>query len=218
MVDVRYDIAFKLYPYQKGADQDFALRRHPVVIVGGGPIGMALALDLGRKGTPVLVLDDHEGVGQGSRAICFAKRTLEICDRLGAGKAMIDKGVQWNVGKVFHGDERVFEFNLQPEDGHKAPAFINLQQPYFEKYLVDEIRVAQSDGAPIEIRGRNAVTRVTPQGDHVVLVLAGYGVPVSSFCHIVAAATPAFICCHRRPRRARPSRAPKRPLSSRGHR
>ena len=169
MVDVRYDIAFKLYPYQKGADQDLAPRRHPVVIVGGGPIGMALALDLGRKGTPVLVLDDHEGVGQGSRAICFAKRTLEICDRLGAGKAMIDKGVQWNVGKVFHGDERVFEFNLQPEDGHKAPAFINLQQPYFEKYLVDEIRVAQSDGAPIEIRGRNAVTGVTPRGDHVVL-------------------------------------------------
>lgn len=169
MVDVRYDIAFKLYPYQKGADQNLAPRRHPVVIVGGGPIGMALALDLGRKGTPVVVLDDHEGVGQGSRAICFAKRTLEICDRLGAGKAMIDKGVQWNVGKVFHGDERVFEFNLQPEDGHKAPAFINLQQPYFEKYLVDEIRVAQSDGAPIEIRGRNAVTGVTPQGDHVVL-------------------------------------------------
>ena len=169
MVDMRYDLAFKLYPYQKGADQGLAPRRHPVVIVGGGPIGMALALDLGRKGTPVVVLDDHEGVGQGSRAICFAKRTLEICDRLGAGKAMIDKGVQWNVGKVFHGDERVFEFNLQPEDGHKAPAFINLQQPYFEKYLVDEIRVAQSDGAPIEIRGRNAVTRVTPQGDHVVL-------------------------------------------------
>lgn len=169
MVDVRYDIAFKLYPYQKGADQDLAPRRHPVVIVGGGPIGMALALDLGRKGTPVVVLDDHEGVGQGSRAICFAKRTLEICDRLGAGKAMIDKGVQWNVGKVFHGDERVFEFNLQPEDGHKAPAFINLQQPYFEKYLVDEIRAAQSDGAPIEIRGRNAVTGVTPRVDHVVL-------------------------------------------------
>jgi 3-(3-hydroxy-phenyl)propionate hydroxylase len=169
MVDVRYDIAFKLYPYQKGADQDLAPRRHPVVIVGGGPVGMALALDLGRKGTPVVVLDDHEGVGQGSRAICFAKRTLEICDRLGAGKAMIDKGVQWNVGKVFLGDERVFEFNLQPEDGHRAPAFINLQQPYFEKYLVDEIRVAQSDGAPIEIRGRNAVTGVTPQGDHVVL-------------------------------------------------
>ncbi|MEO0402552.1 MAG: FAD-dependent monooxygenase, partial [Pseudomonadota bacterium] len=59
MVDVRYDIAFQLYPYAPVAAQTMPAQRHPVVIVGGGPIGMALALDLGRKGTPVLVLDDH---------------------------------------------------------------------------------------------------------------------------------------------------------------
>ncbi|PXW70794.1 3-(3-hydroxy-phenyl)propionate hydroxylase [Loktanella sp. PT4BL] len=167
MVDVRYDIAFKLYPYEKVAAIGAAPVRHPVVIIGGGPVGMAAALDLGRKGTPVLVLDDHEGVGQGSRAICFAKRTLEICDRLGAGQAMVDKGVVWNVGKVFHGDQKVFEFNLQPEDGHKAPAFINLQQPYFEKFLVDAVREAQSNGCPIEIRGQNAVTAITVHEDFV---------------------------------------------------
>lgn len=169
MVDVRYDIAFKLYPYEKVPAQQEAPQRHPVVVVGGGPIGMAVALDLGRKGTPALVLDDHEGVGQGSRAICFAKRTLEICDRLGAGDAMVDKGVVWNIGKVFHGDERVFEFNLQPEEGHKRPAFINLQQPYFEKFLVDEVRKAQSEGAPIEIRGRNAVKALTQNADYSLL-------------------------------------------------
>ncbi len=169
MVDVRYDIAFKLYPYKKVPAQDRPAERHPVVIVGGGPIGMATALDLGRKGTSVLVLDDHEGVGQGSRAICFAKRTLEIADRLGAGHAMLDKGVVWNVGKVFHGEKRVFEFNLQPQAGHQFPAFINLQQPYFEKFLVDEIRVAQAEGAPIEIRGQNLVTAMSDHGDHVAL-------------------------------------------------
>ncbi|MEM9637766.1 MAG: FAD-dependent oxidoreductase [Pseudomonadota bacterium] len=169
MPDARYDIAFELYPYSKVPDQDAQPKRHPVVVVGGGPIGMALALDLGRKGTPVLVLDDHEGVGQGSRAICFAKRTLDIADRLGAGKAMVDKGVVWNLGKVFHGREKVFEFNLQPEAGHKNPAFINLQQPYFEKFIVDEIRRAQADSAPIEIRGRNAVTGLTCAEDHVRL-------------------------------------------------
>lgn len=169
MVDVRYDLAFRLYPYEKVAAQDEAAARHPVVVVGGGPIGMAVALDLGLKGAPVLVLDDHEGVGQGSRAICFAKRTLEICDRLGAGGAMMDKGVVWNVGKVFHGHDQVFEFNLQPEEGHRAPAFINLQQPYFEKFLVERVRRAQADGAPIEIRGRNAVTAVTRHDDHSVL-------------------------------------------------
>lgn len=171
MVDVRYDIAFKMYPYRKVPAMGAAPVRHPVVIVGGGPVGMAAALDLGRKGTPVLVLDDHEGIGRGSRAICFAKRTLEICDRLGAGKVMLDKGVVWNVGKVFHGDERVFEFNLQPEDGHKAPAFINLQQPYFEKFLVDEIRAAQAEGAPIEIRGQNALVGLARHDDHVLLDL-----------------------------------------------
>lgn len=171
MVDVRYDIAFRLYPYEKVPDQELPPKRHPVVVVGGGPIGMALALDLGRRGTPVLVLDDHEGVGQGSRAICFAKRTLEIADRLGAGQAMVDKGVVWNVGKVFHGEDQVFEFNLQPESGHKNPAFINLQQPYFEKFIVDALRKAQDEGAPIEIRGRNAVTGITPAADHVVLTV-----------------------------------------------
>ncbi len=166
-----YDLAFRLYPYAPVAAQGMAAQRHPVVIVGGGPIGMATALDLGRKGTPVLVLDDHEGVGQGSRAICFAKRTLEIADRLGTGGAMVDKGVVWNVGKVFHGDNKLFEFNLQPEDGHKNPAFINLQQPYFEKFLVEEIRRAQAGGAPIEIRGKHAVTDVVAEDDFARLTV-----------------------------------------------
>lgn len=169
MVDVRYDLAFKLYPYEKVPAQDLPPARHPVVVVGCGPIGMSMALDLGKRGTPVLVLDDHEGVGQGSRAICFSKRSLEIADRLGFGAALYDKGVVWNVGRVFHGDAPVFNFDLQPETGHRFPAFINLQQPYFEKFAVDAVRAAQKDGAPIEIRGRNRVTSITQIGDHSVL-------------------------------------------------
>ena len=169
-LDDRYQLAFKLYPYERSADQDAASHvRHPVVVVGGGPVGIATALDLGFQGIPVVLLDDHEGVGQGSRAICFAKRTLEITDRYGCGEAMLDKGVVWNLGKVFHDDRKVFEFNLLPEDGNKYPAFINLQQPYFEKFLVERIRAAQAAGTPIELRGKNRVDAVAPQPDHVVL-------------------------------------------------
>ncbi|WP_172328220.1 FAD-dependent oxidoreductase [Mangrovicoccus sp. HB161399] len=157
----RYQLAYKLYPYEKSPDQDAGSpARHPVVVMGGGPIGLATALDLGRRGIPVLVIDDHEGVGMGSRAICFAKRTLEICDRLGAGDEMVAKGVQWNLGKVFHDDRQLYEFNLLPEAGHKHPAFINLQQPAFEKFLHDAILRAQAAGAPIEIRGANRVDAV----------------------------------------------------------
>ena len=169
-MQANYDLAFKLYPYGRVADQSVArARRHPVVVVGGGPVGLATALDLGLKGIPVLLLDDHEGVGAGSRAICFAKRTLEIADRLGAAGPMLDKGVVWNVGKVFHDDRLLYEFNLSPEADHRFPAFINLQQPYFEKFLHDRIVQAQAEGAPIEIRGRNRVEAIRDHGDHVSL-------------------------------------------------
>ena len=161
MVDVRYETAFTLYPYKRSMDQDVDVPvRHPVVIVGGGPVGMGMALDLGQKGVPCVVLDDHDGVGVGSRAICFAKRTLEICDRIGAGDPMVDLGVVWNVGKVFREQRQIYDFNLLPEEGHKRPAFINLQQPYFEKFLVERIRVAQAEGAPRDIRGRNAILNI----------------------------------------------------------
>ena len=170
MMQDRYSLAFKLYPYERCADQDADCpAHHPVVVMGGGPIGVATALDLGLQGIPVVVLDDHEGIGQGSRAICFSKRCLEIAGRYGCGQPMVDKGVVWNLGKVFHDDRKVFEFNLLPEDGHRFPAFINLQQPYFEKVLVDRVREAQAQGAPIELRGKNRVDAVDVRDDHVVL-------------------------------------------------
>lgn len=163
LVPDRYGVTMRLYPYARSADQDApAPARHRAVVIGGGPVGLATALDLGRRGVPVLLLDDHEGTGQGSKAICFAKRTLEICDRLGAAGPMLEKGVQWNVGKVFHDDRLLYEFNLAPEGGHAFPAFINLQQPWFEKFLHDAIIAAQATGAPIEVRGKNRVDRVTP--------------------------------------------------------
>lgn len=170
MLDDRYSLAFKLYPYERSADQDAAQPvRHPVVVMGGGPIGIATALDLGLQNIPVVVLDDHEGIGMGSRAICFAKRCLEVADRYGCGEPMLEKGVVWNLGKVFHKDRKVFEFNLLPEEGHKYPAFINLQQPYYEKFQVDRVRELQAQGAPIEIRGKNRVDSVDVKDDHVVL-------------------------------------------------
>jgi len=172
MFDDRYTLAYKRYPYKKSPDQDKADPvRHPVVVMGGGPIGIATALDLGLQGIPTLVLDDHEGVGMGSRAICFAKRCLEIADRYGCGEPMLDKGVVWNVGKVFHKDDQVFEFNLLPEEGHKYPAFINMQQPYFESFQLDRFEELQAKGAPIEIRGKNRVDNVEVHDDHVVLTV-----------------------------------------------
>lgn len=158
------------YAYRRSPDQDAPHpTRHQVVVVGAGPVGLALAIDLALKGVQVLVLDDNDRVSVGSRAICFAKRTLEIFDRLGCGDAIVAKGVQWNVGKVFHGEHQVYEFDLLPEAGHKRPAFVNIQQYHIEAHLLERIREQQAARAPIEVRGRNKVVGLTAAQDAVDL-------------------------------------------------
>jgi 3-(3-hydroxy-phenyl)propionate hydroxylase len=156
---------YRRHPDQDRRDADAT--RHPVVVVGAGPVGLSLAIDLAQRGQSVVLLDDADRIGDGSRAICFSKRSLELWDRLGVGARMVEKGVVWKVGKIFLGEEMVYQFDLLPEDGHKMPAFINLQQYYAEAYLVD--RVQELPG--IDLRWRNKVIGLERHNDHVALTV-----------------------------------------------
>lgn len=140
---------------------------HPVIVVGAGPVGLSAAIDLAHQGIPTILLDDDNKLSTGSRAICFAKRTLEIFDRLQCGERMVDKGVSWNVGKVFFRDEEVYSFNLLPEEGHHRPAFINLQQYYVEGYLYEQARQEEK----LELRWKNKVVGLVQADDHVELTV-----------------------------------------------
>ena len=156
------------YGYRRCADQDCATpTRRPVVVVGAGPVGLACAIDLGSRGVPVVLIDDADRIGEGSRGICWSKRTLEILDRLGVGEKLVQQGVTWKIGKVFLGDDLVFTFDLLPEAGHKMPAFINLQQYYLEKALCD--RVGDLDN--VDLRWKNKLVAVAPRNDHVRLTI-----------------------------------------------
>src|SRR5215471_7669400 len=150
------------YGYVRSPDQDARTTvRHPVVVVGAGPVGLTVSLDLAQRGLPVVLLDDADRIGEGSRGICWAKRTLEIWDRLGVAAPMVEKGVTWKLGKVFLGDDPVYAFDLLPEEGHKMPAFINLQQYFVEHVLVD--RVCDVDG--IDLRWKNKVVGADRRND-----------------------------------------------------
>ncbi len=146
-----------VYPYRRSPDQDTASAvHHPVIIVGAGPCGLAAGLDLALQGVPSVILDDNNTVSIGSRAICFAKRTLEIIDRYGCAGRMLDKGITWQLGKVFFQGDMVYEFNLLPDTRQKMPAFINLQQYYFEEYMVDRVTAVEA----VDLRWKNRVSDV----------------------------------------------------------
>jgi len=164
------DAAVPSFAYVRSPDQDQARpARRPNVVVGAGPVGLSVAVDLAQSGQDVVVLDDDGALATGSRAICFAQRTLDIFDRLGCGERMVDKGVGWQVGQVFVQSDLAYRFDLQPEDGHHRPAFINLQQYYVEAFLLDRGRALPA----LDLRWRNRVMALAlaQDGDGVTLTI-----------------------------------------------
>ncbi len=154
------------FDYTRPAELDGAApAHHPVVVVGAGPVGLALAIDLAQRGLPVLLLDNDCRLSTGSRAICFAKRTLEVFDRLGCGAPMVAKGVSWSTGRVFFGERQVYRFDLLAEEGHERPAFINLQQYHVEGQLA--ARAAQLPN--LQVRWKSRVVGLAQDADGATL-------------------------------------------------
>lgn len=156
---------YKHYPYRRPPELDGKTTRHPVVIVGAGMAGPTLALDLALRGVPSIVLDEDDTVSLGSRSICQAKHSLEVWDRFGIAQRMVDKGITWEQGEVYLRDRPIYRFNLQPEPGHKFPAFVNLQQYYVEEFLYERCFAEPQ----IDMRLRNKVVAVSAHADHVAL-------------------------------------------------
>ena len=139
----------------------------PVVIAGGGPIGLATAISLAQRGIRSVVLEKYNSVSDGSRAICWAKRTLEILDRIGTGDRMVEKGVIWDQGLVYFGEDPdpIYSFDLLMDKEQKYPAFINLQQFYAEEYLIELL----DNYAETHIRWQNEVIAIENADDKVTV-------------------------------------------------
>ena len=155
------------FPYRSTTDlMAQPPQRRPLVIIGAGPVGLAAAIDARLQGLEVLLFDEDDSVSVGSRAVCYAKRALEVLDRLGVGDPLCEKGVSWNIGRTFLQEDEVYRFNLVPDAGHKRPGMINLQQYYLEETLVSRARELGAD-----LRWKCKVTGVSSQADHAVLTV-----------------------------------------------
>lgn len=153
------------FEYRRPPDLDSEqIRRYRVVVVGAGPIGLAAAIECRLGGQPVVLLDEDDTVSTGSRGVCYAKRSLEILDRIGCGDAVAKKGVSWNVGRLFFREKEVYNFNLVHEADHKRPGMINLQQ-----YYLEEFEVVRARELGIDLRWKHKVVSIRPADDRVRL-------------------------------------------------
>ena len=142
-----------------------AQERQKVVIVGSGPAGMVAALELARHGVPSVLLTAELQFSQGSRAICFTRRSMEILQQVGVADRMTAGGLPWRFGNSFYRGQRVFRMEAPHSEDDRFFPILNVQQQSMEEYLHDACRAQPL----IDLRWGNKVVEVTQQGDHATM-------------------------------------------------
>lgn len=157
----------KVYPPGKAVGA--GTQHVPVLIVGGGPVGLATALGLARHGVRSVLIEADDGVCTGSRAICISRRSLEIIERLGALDGFLAKGLPWTGGRSFYRDEEVLHFTMPQDANQKLPPMVNLAQYHIEQFLLD---AAERQPELIDIRWQTRVTSVERRADGATVTVA----------------------------------------------
>src|ERR1700744_156090 len=157
-------------PLRDGCEVDPA----KVLIGGGGPVGLAMALALAKKVVASVVIGADQTVCVGSRAICLSRRSLEILDQLGVLDTFREKGLPWTSGRSFHHRELVLEFSMMHDGDQRLAPMTNLQQYYIEAFLLDE---AMRHADLIDIRWGTRVDGVRPDAGGVEVRLAAGETP-----------------------------------------
>ncbi|MDY7578975.1 FAD-dependent monooxygenase [Herbaspirillum sp. RTI4] len=135
--------------------------RKKVVIVGSGPAGMVAALELARLGVPSVILSSEQQVSQGSRAIVFTRRSMEILQQVGVAERMTENGLPWRFGNSYYRGQRVFRMEAPHDPDDRFFPMLNIQQQFMEQYLLETCQASPL----IDFRWGNKVTQVAQDSE-----------------------------------------------------
>ncbi|MEN9433429.1 MAG: hypothetical protein RLZZ422_1018 [Pseudomonadota bacterium] len=115
----------------------------PVLIAGGGPVGLTAAALLARFNIPSIVIEADTDYCEGSRAICMSRRSQEILSWIGADKALVDKGLSWVGGRSYWRNIEVLHFEMPHEPTQRYAPMVNIQQYYLEQFIHQALEQSQ---------------------------------------------------------------------------
>jgi 2-polyprenyl-6-methoxyphenol hydroxylase-like FAD-dependent oxidoreductase len=127
---------------------------------------MTLAGRLAQRGVSVLLLEQHpRHTGEGSKALCMQRETLEIWARLGIGEQVAQRGVQWQIGRTFFRGRELFSIQLPGAGDEHFPGFVNINQTEVEEMLLARLGELPN----VEVRWSHRLTGLRQDGDGVTL-------------------------------------------------
>ncbi|MEU1123572.1 FAD-dependent monooxygenase [Streptomyces sp. NPDC005899] len=113
----------------------------PVIVVGAGPVGLALSLALAAQGVPSIVLDEGPGKDEPrpARTVVLREDTADLAVRLGCA-ALYDEGLRWTGWRSVRRRQLVRAVPLGEEEGEGVPLPAPLHVP--QHVLTGELRAA----------------------------------------------------------------------------
>jgi 2-polyprenyl-6-methoxyphenol hydroxylase-like FAD-dependent oxidoreductase len=134
-------------------------------------VGLTLAARLAQHGIQVTLFEQTpRHIGEGSKAICMQRETLEIWSRIGMGERVASRGVQWQVGRTFYGTRELFSVQLPGSSADHFPPFVNISQTEVEELLLNRCRELG-----VDLRWGHRLEGLTDEGANVRLALATDG-------------------------------------------
>ncbi|MRX73933.1 hypothetical protein GJU40_17505 [Bacillus lacus] len=133
-----------------------------VLVVGAGPVGLAIANELHHFGVNCMLIDKEKSISTKSKALGVMPRTLELLERLGLDREFTKKGLKAQTFHVYSGEKELVKLDLSDKLHSKFPYVLMIPQNETEDILYRHLK--RQGG---EVLWQTTLTEIEEMSSHI---------------------------------------------------